>query len=86
MAEVTGSEILAKCLKKEVTKDLFFIMGGPMMGYPGPEAMLDRIDGRLAFLKTELKITEEQTPVWEELAGAIRASAPRIRTSVWSSR
>src|SRR5918999_3610436 len=30
MAEVTGSEILAKCLKKEGTKDLFFIMGGPM--------------------------------------------------------
>ena len=30
MAEVTGSEILAKCLKKEGTKDLFYIMGGPM--------------------------------------------------------
>jgi thiamine pyrophosphate-dependent acetolactate synthase large subunit-like protein len=30
MAEVTGSEILAKCIKKEGTKDLFFIMGGPM--------------------------------------------------------
>ena len=30
MAEITGSEILAKCLKKEGTKDLFFIMGGPM--------------------------------------------------------
>ena len=30
MAEVTGSEILAKALKKEGTKDLFFIMGGPM--------------------------------------------------------
>ena len=30
MAEVTGSEILAKALKKEGTKDLFYIMGGPM--------------------------------------------------------
>src|SRR5918912_1494167 len=30
MAEITGSEILAKALKKEGTKDLFFIMGGPM--------------------------------------------------------
>ena len=30
MAEVTGSEILAKALKNEGTKDLFFIMGGPM--------------------------------------------------------
>ncbi len=30
MAEVTGSEILANALKNEGTKDLFFIMGGPM--------------------------------------------------------
>src|SRR3954466_7626578 len=30
MADVTGSEILARALKKEGTKDLFFIMGGPM--------------------------------------------------------
>src|SRR5688572_9052140 len=30
MAEMTGSEILAKCLKQEGTKDLFYIMGGPM--------------------------------------------------------
>ncbi|MGH6784797.1 MAG: thiamine pyrophosphate-binding protein, partial [Sphingomicrobium sp.] len=31
MAEVTGSEILAKCIKKEGTTDLFYIMGGPML-------------------------------------------------------
>ncbi|MDE2581695.1 MAG: thiamine pyrophosphate-binding protein [Rhodospirillales bacterium] len=31
MAELTGSEILAKCLKKEGVEDLFFIMGGPML-------------------------------------------------------
>jgi len=31
MAEVTGSEILGRALKNEGTKDLFFIMGGPMM-------------------------------------------------------
>jgi thiamine pyrophosphate-dependent acetolactate synthase large subunit-like protein len=30
MADITGSEILAKALKNEGTKDLFFIMGGPM--------------------------------------------------------
>ena len=30
MAELTGSEILARSLKNEGTKDLFFIMGGPM--------------------------------------------------------
>ncbi|MGH7184742.1 MAG: thiamine pyrophosphate-binding protein [Pseudomonadota bacterium] len=31
MAELTGSEILGRSLKNEGTKDLFFIMGGPMM-------------------------------------------------------
>ncbi|HEX2941983.1 MAG TPA: thiamine pyrophosphate-binding protein [Rhodopila sp.] len=31
MAELTGSEIIAKCLKKEGVEDLFFIMGGPML-------------------------------------------------------
>ncbi len=31
MAELTGSEIIAKCLAKEGIKDLFYIMGGPML-------------------------------------------------------
>jgi hypothetical protein len=47
---------------------------GSMMGY-GPDAMLDRIDGRLAFLKTELKITEAQSAAWDELAGVIRTTS-----------
>ncbi|TWT15399.1 thiamine pyrophosphate-binding protein [Reyranella sp. CPCC 100927] len=31
MAELTGSEILAKALKNEGTENLFFLMGGPML-------------------------------------------------------
>src|ERR1700723_1084698 len=31
MAEITGSEITARCLQKEGIKDLFYIMGGPML-------------------------------------------------------
>ena len=31
MAELTGSEILARCLKHEGTDVLFFLMGGPML-------------------------------------------------------
>ncbi|MDA8048500.1 MAG: thiamine pyrophosphate-binding protein [Rhodospirillales bacterium] len=31
MADLTGSEILARCLRKEGTEHLFFIMGGPML-------------------------------------------------------
>jgi hypothetical protein len=41
----------------------------------GPDGMLDRIEGRLAFIKAELKITEQQSAAWNELAGAIRAAA-----------
>ena len=37
--------------------------------------MAERIDGRLAFLKAELKITDAQTQSWNTLADAIRKSA-----------
>jgi LTXXQ motif family protein len=46
---------------------------GPRWG--GPDAMIDRVDGRLAFLNTELKITDVQTPAWNKLADAMRKSA-----------
>ena len=49
--------------------------GGPMMGYYGDNYLLDRIDGRLAFLETELKITEAQAPAWKELSDVVRATA-----------
>lgn len=35
MADITGSEILAKALKKEGTENLFFLMGGPMIECEG---------------------------------------------------
>jgi thiamine pyrophosphate-dependent acetolactate synthase large subunit-like protein len=31
MAEVTGNDIVARCLKAQGVKDIFFIMGGPML-------------------------------------------------------
>lgn len=49
--------------------------GGPMMGYYGEDYMLDRIDGRLAFLETEPKITDAQGPTWKELSDMMRATA-----------
>jgi hypothetical protein len=36
--------------------------------------MIDRVDGRLAFLKAELKIADAQTAAWNKLADAIRKS------------
>ncbi len=47
---------------------------GCMMGY-GPNALLDRVDGRLAFLKTELKITDSQSEAWSSLAQTIRINS-----------
>lgn len=40
----------------------------------GPDAMASRIDGRLAFLKAELKITDAQNAAWNKVADAVRAS------------
>jgi hypothetical protein len=42
-----------------------------MRGRSGPE----HIEGRLAYIKTELKITDAQTPQWNAFADAARANA-----------
>jgi hypothetical protein len=44
-------------------------------GMPMMAAMTGRVEGRLAFLKTELKITDAQLPLWNKVADAIRANA-----------
>jgi len=49
--------------------------GMPMMGMMDPS---QHIEGRLAFLKTELKITEAQAPQWNAYADALRANAKRM--------
>jgi hypothetical protein len=49
--------------------------GGPWER--GPDAMLDRVEGRLAFIRAELKINEAQTPAWNALADVVRAAAKR---------
>ena len=48
-------------------------MGAMPMG--GMPTMTDRTEGRIAFLKTELKITDAQLPLWNAVADAIRANA-----------
>jgi len=47
---------------------------GPMAGQ-GPDAMVDRIDGRLAFIKAELKITDAQTGAWDAFAATMRTTS-----------
>ena len=51
------------------------MMGGgdaPGMG------MIDHVEGRIAFLHTELKITDAQTAVWNTFANALRTNARNL--------
>lgn len=47
----------------------------PMMGMMDPG---QHIEGRIAFLKTELRVTEAQSPQWNAFADALRANAKRM--------
>src|SRR6516162_2740602 len=46
-----------------------------MMSQDGMHVMTEHIEGRLAFLKTELKITDAQLPLWNAFAQAMRDDA-----------
>lgn len=50
---------------------------GDMMRMDGPMGMMapERIEGRIAFLRTELKITEAQQPQWAAFAETLRSNA-----------
>lgn len=47
------------------------MMMGPMARMMAPE----RIEGRVAFLKAELEITQAQEPLWDAFAQVLRANA-----------
>lgn len=53
-----------------------------MMGMMGPGAggmaTIDRIEGRIAFLRAELKITDAQADSWNSFADALRANAKKL--------
>lgn len=50
-----------------------------MMG-PGTGGMatIDRVEGRIAFLRTELKITDAQAGAWNAFADTLRANAKKL--------
>jgi hypothetical protein len=50
-------------------------MSGPGMG---GAATIDRVEGRIAFLRTELKITDAQSGTWNAFADVLRANAKRL--------
>ena len=50
-------------------------MGPGMMGQAMCNAMAGHIEGRLAYLKAELKIADAQEPLWNAFAAAARENA-----------
>ena len=48
-----------------------------MMGSSGM-AMIDRVEGRIAFLRAELRITDAQASAWSAFAEALRANARKL--------
>lgn len=67
------------------------MQGMGMMGSQGTPGMMqmmmqrrmadipsDRIDGRIAFLRAELRITPAQTAAWTDVENALRANAKRV--------
>ncbi|MDQ2763028.1 MAG: Spy/CpxP family protein refolding chaperone [Pseudomonadota bacterium] len=56
-----------------------------MMGAGGGEMRMmpsEHVEGRIAFLKAELGITEAQLPQWDAFADALRGSAKTMRTAM----
>ena len=59
--------------------------GGPGMSAAAPcgpgmggMATIDHVEGRIAFLRTEIKITKTQTKVWDQFADAMRTNAKEL--------
>jgi LTXXQ motif family protein len=50
------------------------LMGSDMTGM----ATVDHVEGRIAFLRTELKITEAQASAWNVFADALRTNAQKL--------
>ncbi len=46
---------------------------------PGAMRAFDRIEGQLAYFRTELRVTDAQMPQWNAFADAVRAQAGRLR-------
>jgi hypothetical protein len=62
------------------------MMGGGMMGGMALMTGPQHIDGRLAFLRTELKITDPQQRAWDDFAAAMRSAAKSLQTAHASMR
>src|SRR5262249_11713452 len=60
--------------------DMMRMMQSMRMMGPGMTGMgmIDRVEGRIAFLRTELKITDAQTNAWNAFADALRVNTQQL--------
>jgi LTXXQ motif family protein len=60
--------------------DMMRMMQGMRMIGPGMSGMgmIDHVEGRVAFLRAELKITDAQANAWNSFADALRANAQKL--------
>lgn len=84
-----GSMPMMNMMSNMPMMSMMNMMGMMRMMGPGMAGMatVDRVEGRVAFLHTELKITDAQTIAWNAFADALRANAKRlgeIRSSMMS--
>jgi hypothetical protein len=54
------------------------MMGGSMFGFADEGQIVEFIDGRLAFVKAELKITDQPMALWHTFAETVRANAKKV--------
>jgi hypothetical protein len=59
---------------------------GGAMGWGRQDGMLDHLDGRLAYMRTEIKITPEQAAAWTEFESAVKSSATAHNDMMLSMR
>jgi hypothetical protein len=72
-----GSATMPGCMVSEAEGGM--PMMRMMMGQDGMRMMAKHIEGHLAFLKTELKITDAQLPLWNAFAQAMRDNATAMQ-------
>ena len=76
-AAAANSSMMSGCMMSEAEGGM--PMMRMMMGQDGIRMMAEHIEGRLAFLKTELKITGAQLPLWNAFAQAMRDNATAMQ-------
>jgi hypothetical protein len=78
-AAFVGSQFVADRGAAQVATDSAQLL--PQHPLPGRH-----IEGRLAFLRTELKITDAQAPLWEPVAAALRGRAAKMDAAIAAFR